>query len=148
MLPAQEDEQKAVLNKLKKEIYNPGPKNLARRLSLYYRDQATNVYKEMEKQKEEDAMRCAVCLEDFEPKEKVMLTPCNHMFHEDCIVPWVKSNAQCPVCRFSLGVNKRESPASDNNIANAAVTNEMFAIELASVIRAMEESLLWNNAAH
>lgn len=147
ILPAQEDEQNAVLSKLKKEVYNPAPMNLAKRLSLYYRDQATNVYKEMQKQKEEDAMRCAVCLEDFEPKEKVMLTPCNHMFHEDCIVPWVKSNAQCPVCRFSLGENKRESRASDNNIANAAVSDEVFAMELVSVIRAMEESLLWNNAA-
>lgn len=148
ILPAREVDQRAVLNKLKKEIYNPAPKNLARRLNLYYRDRAINVYKEMEKQTEDDAMRCAVCLEDFEPKEKVMLTPCNHMFHEDCIVPWVKSNAQCPVCRFSFGENRRESRASDNNTANAAVSDDMFAIELATVIRAMEESLLWNNAAH
>ncbi|KAJ4729628.1 putative RING/U-box superfamily protein [Melia azedarach] len=142
-----QDEQDTALKKLKKEVYNPTIKKLTRGLSLYYRDQARNVYREMEKQKENDTMRCAICLEDFEPKETVMLTPCNHMFHEDCIVPWVKSHAQCPVCRFSFGEKRRESTSDNNiNIGNAA-GDDLLARELVSVIRAMEEAFIWENAA-
>lgn len=86
-----QDEQMKALKKLKKEIYNPVPKRISSRLCLYYRDEAAKILNEREREKEEDGKRCAVCLEDFEPKEMVMVTPCNHMFHEECIVPWVKA---------------------------------------------------------
>lgn len=35
-----------------------------------------------EMENDENSKRCAVCLEDFEPRQEVMLTPCRHMFHE------------------------------------------------------------------
>ncbi|KAJ9686068.1 hypothetical protein PVL29_015110 [Vitis rotundifolia] len=87
------DEQNKAFKKLKKEFYIPKPKRIVMR--LYYRENPKNYIKE-----DEGRERCAICLEDFEIEE-VLVTPCNHMFHEECIVPWVKSNDQCPVCRFS-----------------------------------------------
>ena len=78
-------------SKLKKVVHDPPPKRYARRVSLYYRNNAAKPWKEKEKEKDEDGKSCAICLEDFEPSEEVMLTPCNHMFHEDCIVPWLIS---------------------------------------------------------
>jgi E3 ubiquitin-protein ligase RNF115/126 len=51
---------------------------------------------------------CAVCKDQFalnteEPDEQVVVTlPCKHPFHEGCIMPWLKSSATCPVCRFQL----------------------------------------------
>ncbi len=48
---------------------------------------------------------CAVCKDTFEPTNEVLTLPCNenpkyrHTFHEDCIVPWLKQNGTCPVCR-------------------------------------------------
>ncbi|KAL5797368.1 hypothetical protein ACOSQ2_002188 [Xanthoceras sorbifolium] len=140
------DEQKTALKKLKKEIYNPAPKKLMRGLSLYYRDNARNISTEKQKEKDNDGKSCAVCLEDFEPREKVMLTPCNHMFHEECIVPWIKSNGQCPVCRFALCERIRTN-ASANNFPNVQ-DNDLLARELMSVIRAMEDAFIWGNAAH
>lgn len=109
-----QDEQKVALQKLKKEIYNPMPKIISRRLSLFYQD--NDSYHVSEKRKEhEDLKRCAICLEDFEPREQVLLTPCNHMFHEDCIVPWVKNHGQCPVCRFAICDRMKQSTAPSNN---------------------------------
>lgn len=96
--------QERALKKLKKEIYNPMTKRMTRRLSLYYRDNAKYLMNESKERdfSDDDEKRCAICLEDFETRQEVMVTPCNHMFHEDCIVPWVKSNGQCPVCRYSF----------------------------------------------
>lgn len=40
---------------------------------------------------------CAVCKEEFVPTEEAIELPCQHMFHEDCIKPWLKVNGTCPV---------------------------------------------------
>ncbi|KAI0003730.1 hypothetical protein BJV74DRAFT_811342 [Russula compacta] len=51
---------------------------------------------------------CAVCKDQFalnteDPDDQVIVTlPCKHPFHEGCIMPWLKSSATCPVCRFQL----------------------------------------------
>ncbi|PWA57386.1 zinc finger, RING/FYVE/PHD-type [Artemisia annua] len=93
------EEQRESIKMLKKEIYNPIPKKIIQRL------------------------------EEFEPKEVVMGTPCNHRFHEDCISPWVKSHGGCPVCRFSFTTKDRESGASstnNDNLVNNQLTNEMI----------------------
>ncbi|KAI8890750.1 hypothetical protein K501DRAFT_168163, partial [Backusella circina FSU 941] len=49
---------------------------------------------------EEEAVQesdCAVCKDLFEPEERVTELPCDHIFHDDCIKPWLKLNGTCPV---------------------------------------------------
>ncbi|XP_068912254.1 E3 ubiquitin-protein ligase RNF115-like [Tenebrio molitor] len=43
--------------------------------------------------------RCSICWEDFTAEERVAELPCNHIYHEPCIVPWMQSNNNCPICR-------------------------------------------------
>ncbi|CAK85715.1 unnamed protein product (macronuclear) [Paramecium tetraurelia] len=45
---------------------------------------------------------CAVCLIQFERKEKYRETPCKHNFHDQCLSDWTIKQANCPVCRQSL----------------------------------------------
>ncbi|KAL0091937.1 hypothetical protein J3Q64DRAFT_1875620 [Phycomyces blakesleeanus] len=45
---------------------------------------------------------CAVCKEEFDIKERVIELPCAHIFHNECIKPWLKMNGTCPVCRHSV----------------------------------------------
>lgn len=46
---------------------------------------------------------CSVCLEDLAGQAGVQIRtiPCLHQFHKDCIDPWLRENATCPVCKFS-----------------------------------------------
>lgn len=41
---------------------------------------------------------CSICLENFDKKSKVAITPCKHVFHYKCIREWVFKNILCPKC--------------------------------------------------
>ena len=46
--------------------------------------------------------KCAVCKEVFELCAEVKRMPCNHLYHPDCIFPWLQEHNTCPVCRYEL----------------------------------------------
>lgn len=59
---------------------------------------------------EDEDVQCSVCLESF--TEEYLKTPCNHSFHERCIVSWMSiSPDSCPICRARLNTNQ-PAPAS------------------------------------
>ncbi|KAL3614152.1 hypothetical protein CASFOL_042226 [Castilleja foliolosa] len=52
---------------------------------------------------------CAVCLLEFEDNDYVRTLPvCTHAFHVDCIDIWLRSHANCPLCR--AGIFRPDSP--------------------------------------
>ena len=66
---------------------------------------------------------CPVCKEDFVINEDCLLMPCEHHFHKDCLIPWLKERNSCPVCRFELPTDdedfeKRKKEAAKNNNNN------------------------------
>uniref|UniRef100_A0A6E8VPX5 RING-type domain-containing protein n=1 Tax=Anopheles coluzzii TaxID=1518534 RepID=A0A6E8VPX5_ANOCL len=44
-------------------------------------------------------LSCSVCSELYVPTVHVVITPCGHMFHNDCILPWLERSRTCPDCR-------------------------------------------------
>ena len=51
---------------------------------------------------------CTVCMEYIEIKTKGMFMPCGHIYHPDCLKPWLEKNNTCPVCRFDLPLEEPE----------------------------------------
>jgi len=38
----------------------------------------------------DSCLQCNICMEDFQLNEHVRGLPCKHMYHGDCIVPWLE----------------------------------------------------------
>ena len=65
---------------------------------------------------------CYICLQTFNKNKKIRLLPCNHMFCEGCLKPWLLKNSTCPICKFELKPNNQENEeeeeAEDNQEYN------------------------------
>ncbi|KAF9425955.1 hypothetical protein BGZ94_007077 [Podila epigama] len=72
---------------------------------------------------------CAVCKDEFTKEDHLLQLPCKHIFHEDCIKPWLKVSGTCPTCRFSLvrgyndGNHDSQDHGSSRNATNSGNTS-------------------------
>ena len=50
-------------------------------------------------------VKCSICLDDLcegneeSADKKIVKTRCNHYFHRNCIVPWLREHRKCPLCQ-------------------------------------------------
>ncbi|XP_010423131.1 PREDICTED: E3 ubiquitin-protein ligase CIP8-like isoform X2 [Camelina sativa] len=51
---------------------------------------------------------CAVCKDEMNIGNEAVQLPCNHKYHSECIVPWLKVRNTCPVCRHELPTDDAE----------------------------------------
>ena len=50
---------------------------------------------------------CSICLCELDKDEKVSSLPCSHLYHEECIMSYLKDYHRiCPVCRTEVGKRK------------------------------------------
>jgi len=76
--------------------------------------------------------QCSVCWEDFNLDESVNQLRCEHIFHKDCITPWLELHATCPVCRkpqneaAAAHDRQTQNEANSERDSSATVTSSNF----------------------
>ncbi|XP_071234357.1 RING finger protein 150-like [Salvelinus alpinus] len=51
---------------------------------------------------ESDFDNCAVCIEGYKPNDVVRILPCRHLFHKNCVDPWLLDHRTCPMCKIDI----------------------------------------------
>lgn len=53
---------------------------------------------------------CAICILDYKAGDTLKVLPnCHHVFHKDCIIPWLtERSGHCPLCRVTVRVGSKE----------------------------------------
>lgn len=73
---------------------------------------------------------CPICTEEFEFNEPAKQLPCEHRFHADCVVPWLRSHCTCPMCREELPTDdagyEQEKRLEKRRAAASQMQNHMF----------------------
>ncbi|XP_068614224.1 RING finger protein 150-like [Brachionichthys hirsutus] len=58
--------------------------------------------KKGDKETESDFDSCAVCIEGYKPNDVVRVLPCRHVFHKNCVDPWLQDHRTCPMCKMNI----------------------------------------------
>uniref|UniRef100_W5KDY1 Ring finger protein 150a n=1 Tax=Astyanax mexicanus TaxID=7994 RepID=W5KDY1_ASTMX len=55
-----------------------------------------------DKETESEFDNCAVCIETYKPNDVVRILPCRHVFHKNCVDPWLQDHRTCPMCKMNI----------------------------------------------
>jgi hypothetical protein len=72
---------------------------------------------------------CAICLEPFDSTEATgtlrLIDRCQHLYHQDCIDPWLlENNRKCPLCRQSIE-ERRECAEGDTTDLDSGTSTDV-----------------------
>lgn len=58
------------------------------------------LFKELDDTNKNRYKTCSICIDDYELEDNIRQLSCSHIFHKDCIDPWLlKESYKCPLCR-------------------------------------------------
>jgi len=52
------------------------------------------------KNQNDEENKCHICWDQFEQNQTLRRLRCLHLYHKDCIDPWLKTKNDCPICRL------------------------------------------------
>jgi hypothetical protein len=73
----------------------------------------------------DNSCNCPICIDIIE-KEIIFITTCEHIFHNECILSWLKSNNTCPLCRTILIKNNINTIKNSTSINSNSLVSPIL----------------------
>ncbi|CAD5209746.1 unnamed protein product [Bursaphelenchus xylophilus] len=54
----------------------------------------------------DNGTQCTTCMDTFDLGQEVAQLDCKHIYHKDCLVPWLERQKTCPICRQPIDPSK------------------------------------------
>jgi hypothetical protein len=70
---------------------------------------------------EDEEDQCSICICEYEAGEEVLVMPCSHRFHGDCIKQWLAQSTKCPLCNQQVD---RSGMCMEPTIENEAIEEQ------------------------
>jgi hypothetical protein len=67
----------------------------------------------------EGRVECTICIDEMKKGEDVVILPCKHWFHEQCVVMWLKEHNTCPICRTPMETNPNNISQQGEDSSNS-----------------------------
>ncbi|OAE22339.1 hypothetical protein AXG93_1024s1070 [Marchantia polymorpha subsp. ruderalis] len=88
---------------------------------------------------------CAICKDVVALGEPAKQLPCLHLYHNDCILPWLSSRNSCPVCRYELPTDDPDYEEQKQS-RRGTVQNNSASQSPSSLTQVAEDGLQGNNS--
>ena len=75
-------------------------------------------YKHIKKYSQIKEKKCSICLLKYRGSDIIKEFPCNHIYHKDCILKWLKKSNICPLCKFDITEDVNNIELNKNNNSN------------------------------
>ena len=59
-------------------------------------------YKHVKKYTKNKEKKCPICLLKYKGPDIIKEFPCNHIYHKNCILKWLKKSNICPLCKYDI----------------------------------------------
>ncbi len=63
----------------------------------------------------EGKAECTICIDELKKGDEVVVLPCKHWYHGECVTLWLKEHNTCPVCRMPIESRPADSSGNNNN---------------------------------
>jgi hypothetical protein len=50
----------------------------------------------------EGKAECTICIDEIKKGDEVLVLPCKHWYHGQCVTLWLKEHNTCPICRMPI----------------------------------------------
>eukprot|EP01064_Diplonema_japonicum_P005484 TRINITY_DN1365_c0_g3_i2.p1 TRINITY_DN1365_c0_g3~~TRINITY_DN1365_c0_g3_i2.p1 ORF type:complete len:191 (+),score=40.34 TRINITY_DN1365_c0_g3_i2:49-621(+) len=63
------------------------------------------IVKPFQKCEAADEQDCPICITALEDDNAAIFLPCSHVFHSDCLQPWIADHKTCPICKQEITID-------------------------------------------
>uniref|UniRef100_A0A0D6QUX0 RING-type E3 ubiquitin transferase n=1 Tax=Araucaria cunninghamii TaxID=56994 RepID=A0A0D6QUX0_ARACU len=90
---------------------------------------------------------CAICKDAMIDGDVAKQLPCFHLYHPDCILPWLSTRNSCPICRYELPTDDADYEEQKGNASGRDHANDNLNLNMQSSSQDSSSTITLQNSS-